>query len=121
MFKVKSIGSNRLDIEISGKLDAENMKLLLDEFIRQSENIENGTMLYKIRDFDFPTLGAIGVELSHLPALFGLIRKFNRVAVLADRNWIKKVSEIEGALFPGLEIKAFDPVQKPDAEAWLNS
>ena len=119
MFKVMPNGSNRIDIEISGKLDASGMRVALDEFISQSENIEQGTMLYTISGFDFPTLGAIGVELSRLPALFGLIRKFDRVAVLADRNWIKKVSEIEGAMFPGMEIKAFDPDERAEAEAWL--
>jgi hypothetical protein len=31
------------------------------------------------------------------------------------------VSEIEGALFPGLEIKAFNIDQKAEAEAWLSS
>jgi hypothetical protein len=39
--------------------------------------------------------------------------------VLTDKTWIKKVSEFEGALFPGLEIKAFDRDQKTEAEEWL--
>ena len=66
-----------------------------------------------------PTLGAIGVELSKLPRLFGLIRKFDRVAVLANQHWVQKVSEIEGFFMPGLEIKAFDRDAKEEAEAWL--
>jgi hypothetical protein len=41
--------------------------------------------------------------------------------VLTDKIWIKKVSEIEGALIPGLEIKAFDRDQKEAADAWLAS
>jgi hypothetical protein len=49
--------------------------------------------------------------------MFGLIKKFNRAAVLTDKTWLKKVSEFEGALFPGLEIKAFDRDQKIGAEA----
>jgi hypothetical protein len=38
-----------------------------------------------------------------------------------SRIWLKKVSEFEGALFPGLEIKAFDTDQKVEAEAWLSN
>ena len=53
--------------------------------------------------------------------MFGLIRKFDRAAVLTDKTWLKKASELEGALFPGLEIKAFDRDQKEEAEAWLES
>lgn len=121
MFKVMPNGKNRLDIELSGKLDVEDMKIALDELVSKSENIENGKMLYEIIDFHLPSLGAIGVEFSRLPAMFGLIKKFDRAAVLTDKTWLKKASEFEGALFPGLEIKAFNRDQKSEAEDWLSS
>lgn len=121
MFKVIENGPNRLDIEMSGKLDAESMKVALDELVSKSEHIENGKMLYVIVDFQLPTLSAIGIEFSRLPSMFGLMKKFNRAAVLTDKTWLKKVSEFEGALFPGLEIKAFNTDQKAEAEAWLSS
>lgn len=121
MFKVTKNGENRLDIELSGKLDAESMQVALDELVSKSENIENGKMLYVITDFQIPTLSAIGVEFSRLPSMFGLIKKFDRAAVLTDKTWLQKVSEFEGALFPGLEIKAFDLDQRVQAETWLLS
>ncbi len=120
MFNIVQNGENRLDIEMSGKLNSEDMKIALDEFISKSKNIENGKMLYDVIDFHLPSLGAIGIEFSRLPAMFGLMRKFERAAVLTDKTWLKKVSEFEGALFPGLEIKAFDRDQKAEAEAWLS-
>ena len=121
MFEITPNGPNRLDIEFSGKLDAEEMKVALDDLISKSEAIEHGKMLYKIGDFDLPTLGAIGVELSRLPKLFRLTHKFERVAVLADKGWVQKASEIEGFLFPDVEIKAFDRDKQAEAEAWLES
>ena len=121
MFKVIQNGMNRLDIELSGKLDAEEMKIALDELVSKSKNIENGRMLYEIIDFHLPSLGAIGIEFTRLPSMFGLMKKFNRAAVLTDKTWLRKVSELEGALYPGLEIKAFNRDQKVEAEAWLSS
>ncbi len=121
MFKVTRNGNNRIDIELSGKLDADDMKIALDELIIKSKNIEGGQMLYEIIDFHLPSLGAIGVELSRLSEMFGLIKKFDRAAVLTDKFWLKKVSEFEGALLPGLEIKAFSRDQKTEAEDWLAS
>jgi len=112
MFKVTKNGVNRLDIELSGKLDTEEMKIALDELVEKSNDIENGKMLYDIIDFHLPSLGAIGVEFSRLPSMFGLMKKFDRAAVLTDKTWLKKVSELEGALYPGLEIKAFNRDQK---------
>ena len=120
MFKVIPNGINRLDIELSGKLNTEEMKIALDELVSKSKDIENGKMLYDVIDFHLPSLGAIAVEFSRLPAMFGLMKKFDRAAVLTDKTWLKKVSEFEGALYPGLEIKAFDRDQKEEAENWLS-
>ncbi|HEC13335.1 MAG TPA: STAS/SEC14 domain-containing protein [Acidiferrobacteraceae bacterium] len=121
MFKVMLKGTNRLDIELSGKLNADDMKIALDELVSKSRDIEGGQMLYEIIDFHIPSLGAIGIELSRFPAMFGLMKKFDRAAVLTDKAWLKKASELEGMLYPGLEIKAFNRDQKVEAEAWLSS
>ena len=120
MFKVEQNGMNRLDIQLSGKLDTEEMKMALEELVRKSEDIEHGRMLYEIIDFHLPSLGAIVIEFSRLPSMFGFLKKFDRAAVLTDRTWLKKVSEFEGVLYPGLEIKAFRRDQKAEAEAWLS-
>jgi len=119
MFKVIKKGTNRLDIELSGKLNAEEMKQALDELAEKSEGIEHGRMLYDVVEFHLPSLDAIAIEFSRLPSMFGLIKKFDRAAVLSDKTWLKKASELEGILIPGLEIKAFDRNQKAEAEAWL--
>ena len=121
MFQIKRIGKDRLDIEMSGKLHSEDMKQVLDELIEKSEGIENGIMLYDIVDYHLPSLGAIAIELAHIPSMLGFIKKFNRAAVLADQQWLKTISEMEGALIPGLKIKAFSREQKPEAEAWLTN
>ena len=119
MFSVTPNGPNRVDIVLDGKLDSDAMKVALDELVENTKDIKNGRMLYRIGDFHLPTLGAIAIEFSRLPSMFGLIRKFDRAAVLADQTWIKKISELEGALIPGLDIKGFDLDQEAEAEAWL--
>lgn len=101
---------------MSGKLDADEMKIALDELL----NIQNGKLLYEIIDFNIPSLGAIAVEFSRLPSMFGLLKKFDRAAVLTDRTWLQKASELEGDLFPGIEIKAFNRDQKSETEEWLS-
>ena len=120
MFKVTKIGENRLDLELSGKLNSEEMQTALDELEIQSQDIKDGVMLYDVVEFNLPSLGAIAIELSRLPSMFGLIKKFRKAAVLTDKNWIQKASEFEGMVIPGLEIKAFNRDQREDAELWLS-
>ena len=121
MFKVTLNGKNRIDIQLSGKLDSDQMRTALDDLVDKSDDIDNGKMLYDVIDFHMPSLSAIAIEFSRLPEMFGLIRKFSKAAVLSDKSWIKKVSELEGVLMPGLEIKAFSRDQREEAEAWLGA
>ena len=87
MFRITPKGPNRVDIEFSGKLDRDDMKVALDELLTKTKDIRNGRMLYRVGDFKLPTIGAFVVKLSRLPELFRLIRNFDRAAVLADKEW----------------------------------
>lgn len=119
MFKISKPDTNRVDIDLSGSIDADTMRSALDELADKSEGVVNGRMLYTITDFAMPTLGAIGIEITRLPKLFGLIGKFDKGAVLCDVEWIRKAAAIEGALIPSLEIKSFALDDREAAEVWL--
>jgi len=121
MFLITRVGANRLDIEMNGKLDAEQMARALDELVSKSEGIVHGLMLYDIVDYRLPSFDAILLEFSRLPSMIGFIKRFDKAAVLTDKRWLKAASEIEGAVIPGLEIKAFKRDQKAEAESWLSS
>lgn len=121
MLIVKRVNDNRLDIEMSGKLDSHGMKAALDDLIEKSEGIEHGRMLFDVIDYRLPSLDAIGIELSRLPSMFRWINRFERAVVLSDRKWLRVISEIEGVMIPGLEIKAFDRDDRFEAEAWLEA
>lgn len=119
MFTVTKQGEGRIDIEVHGSLSSAEMRSGLDNLIEAAEDIENGVMLYRISGFTMPTIGALSVEFQKLPELLKLIGKFSRCAVISDQSWIRTAAEIEGAVFPGLEIKAFKPEETEQAEEWL--
>lgn len=121
MFTITKPSDNRVDIEFSGSLDADGMRTALDDLIEKSEGVKNGRMLYRINDITMPTLGALGVELSRLPKLFGLIGKYDKCAVVTDTEWIKRASEVEGLLIPGIEIMSFGLNNLDIAEIWLDT
>lgn len=121
MIKIERVSENRLDIEMSGKLDSEGMANALDELVEKSEGIENGKMLYDVIEYKLPTIDAIILEFKRLPKMFDFIRRFRRAAVLSDKTWLKTISELEGKLMPSLEIKAFDREERAAAEQWLEN
>ena len=119
MLEITKPNENRVDLELSGSLTADEMREGLDDLIAKSEGVADGRMLYTITDFQFPTLAALGVETTRLPGLFGLVQKFSKCAVLTDKQWIGKVGEFKGSLFAGMDVKAFELTEVEAAEAWL--
>ena len=119
MFRVKRSGENRVDLELSGKLDGEAMGQLLDNLVNASTDLRHGRLLFRLDAFDLPTLGAFAVELARLPQLLRLLHRFQRCAVLTDTAWLRTASEVEGALIPGLQVRAFRSDQELEAEDWL--
>lgn len=119
MLTVSKPSKNRIELNLSGALNAEEMRVALDTLIQQSEGIQNGTMLYTILDLEMPTLGAIVADFQRIPQFFGLIGKFDKCAVLCDTAWIRTAAEIEGAVIPSLEIKSFELSEIKAAQAWL--
>ena len=112
---------NMIGLTLDGAIDSAMMEKGLDDLIELSENVENGSLFYKISNFEMPALSALGVQLTKLPALFSLIRRYQKCAVITDQNWVAKTAEIKGSLIPGLTIKAFSPDQEADALAFLKS
>jgi hypothetical protein len=119
MFRVEREGPDRLHVEFSGRIDAEGMDRALNALLEAGEGMEQGRLRMTIPDYEFPSLGAIGVELRRLPSLLRFLRRFDRIAVLSPERWLRKAGEFEGRLFPGLEIRAFSPAEGAEAEAWL--
>ncbi len=119
MLTITKPSPDRVDIDLDGRIDADIMRTALDDLIAKSQGVKGGRMLYRIRNFELPTLAAIGVEFSKLPKLFRLLGAFDKCAVLSDSAWLKKAAEIEGAIFPGIEIKSFGLDEEDVAEEWL--
>ena len=65
------------------------------------------------------SLGAVGAELSHWPLLIRLIRAIDRVAIVADAQWVRVASRIEGALIPGVHYEVYERKDEAHARAWL--
>lgn len=119
MFTITKPAENRVDITIDGPIDQDMMRDALWDLLAQSEGVTDGLMYYTLTNFELPSFGALAVEMTFLPKLFGLLSHYRKCALVADAQWIRTAGEIEGMLIPGFEIKSFEPGQEAEAEAWL--
>ena len=121
MFKVEKERDDLVNLQFDGQLDAVEMAIILDQLVEATGEMENGKVLYTIKNFELPTFGALAVELGRLPSLFVMLGKLSKAAVIADESWMRTAAEWEGVLIPGLDIKAFEHGQEEQARAWLDA
>ena len=120
MITVNPADQGRVDVEIEGSITKEDMQVFLEQLSGIADGMEHGHMLFKVTDFHWPSLGAIGFELSHLGEFLRAYKHFERAAVVCDKTWIRKVGEWEGHLFSWITIRAFMPEEEELAIHWLN-
>lgn len=108
-----------LVIEAHGAIDAVTMEVALDMLAKDMEGMAHGNLLMRAGGVEWPTLGAIGVELRHFGQMMGLLRKIDKVALLSDWPFYKFMAQLESALIPNLVIKGFNPDEEAQARAWL--
>jgi len=110
---------NLIVMRASGSMDAVAMEVALDMLVAEVEGMHHGNMLLYAEGVEWPSLGAIGVELRHWVQLMAMVEKIDRVAVLTDEAWVRAITVVESALIPNLVIKAFAIDKEADARAWL--
>lgn len=76
-------------------------------------------ILADVRGSPSVALSAIAEELKHIPLLIRLIRAIDRVAIVADAEWVRTASRIEGAIIPGVHYEVYQRKDEAHARAWL--
>jgi len=72
-----------------------------------------------MRDGVHIDLAAIAEELKHLGAVGRMLGALDRVALVADRAWIRSVGWIESWLNPGIDYRVFDRDGAAQARAFV--
>lgn len=116
-FTVKRTGPNSLHTTVSGALDAVAMEAALQALTLEMEGMVHGDMLMVDQGTEWPTIGAIGVELRHWPQLMAMLHQLDRVALVSHNPLFRTAATIESALIPGYEIRCFN--DETSAADWL--
>lgn len=119
MFTTEVDPSGIVIVDVTGKIDGLAMETGLEVFFASTPGREHLDILYRVHDVDLPTLGAIAVELQYLPALFGVLARMRKVALIADQHWVEVAAKAEAGIFRSIEFGFFKPGQELAAREWL--
>lgn len=73
------------------------------------------------RALDGVALSGLGSHIARAMPLLGQLKKFGRVAVVADQAWVRAGTRVESALLPFVSYRVFKPEQRDEALAWVKN
>jgi len=119
MLEIIASPENAIALKISGAIKGQELDAIMDRLdaIMASHD--------KVHVF-VETQGISSLELSSLPhyfsramPLFGKLRSFGRVAVVADQAWVRVGTRIESAMLPFISYRTYEPDEREEALEWV--
>ena len=117
MIEIIETGSNRvIGLRISGRIEKSDM----DRVVQATE--EKFALADKLGIFvEVESFGGISFEalMEDIRFAFPNLKRFDKKAVVSDKQWHGTMARISDKLFPGIEVRHFAPEQREEALRWL--
>jgi hypothetical protein len=104
---------------ISGRMSAEEIEDISDKVLEAVERNETTHVYVETEGMTGFDAKAWVEQIQRAWPLFGKLRRFGRVAVVSDQQWIRWWSRIESALLPGISYEMFDLTERERALDWV--
>jgi len=120
MLKVDTIAPGTLRMVAAGELNDNDIKPGLDALRNLKDGSDQINLLVEVEpDLDVKTLEVIGEEIKLLSDLPGLVSSLNKVAVVADQDWLRNAAKIEGLMLPNVDYETFERDEANEARSWV--
>lgn len=105
-----------LALTVEGKLTGEELSRIMDRLEEALAANDKLHLFIEVLGFDWLELKALPSYMARAMPLFGKLRQFGRVAVVADQAWIRVGTRMESAILPFIAYRVFEPAER--AAAW---
>jgi hypothetical protein len=116
---IPDLPENVVGFVAKGKLSSDDYdKVLIPAIERALESHEKARLIYVLGgEFDGMAPGAMWDDTR---VGIGTLTKWDKIAVVTDKDWIRHSVDIFGYLMPG-EVKSFTTDEEPAARSWVTS
>ena len=119
MLTITPLTDRAIEIVAEGRFTSAEVASALNRMTAILDDMPKLDVLADVRGSPSIALSAITEELKRLPLVFRMIRQIERVAIVADAQWIRIVSRVEGAVIPGVHYEVYERHEAAHAREWL--
>ena len=115
--RISGLPDNVVGFVASGELSGDDYKRVLIPAIDQAMEGHNKLRLLYVLGSDFDGM-SVGAMWDDTRVGFSHITRWEKIAVVSDKDWVRHSVDIFGYLMPG-EVKAFTTAQESEAREWV--
>lgn len=104
---------------ISHRISSSDLSALMDRIEGCLARHGQVHVFVETRSIDGLDISGLGAHLARAMPLYRHLRRFGRVAVVADQSWVRVGTRIESALLPFVSYRTFEPARREEALAWV--
>lgn len=108
-----------LALTVSDKLTSAELESIMDRLEDKMARHEKAHVFVETRAIKSIEFSGLPSYMSRAMPLFGKLKRFGRIAVVADQAWVRVATRIESALLPFISYQVFLPEERDEALAWV--
>ena len=106
-------------LSVSHEVASADLEAIMDRIEPRLERHGQLHVFVETRSIDGVALSGLGAHIARAMPLLGQLKKFGRIAVVADQAWMRAGTRVESALLPFVRYRVFKPEQRDEALEWV--
>ncbi|NLW96643.1 MULTISPECIES: STAS/SEC14 domain-containing protein [Luteimonas] len=106
-------------VTVEGQITSADLQALMDRIEQVLSRHPAMHMFIETRSLGTLELAGFGGHLARAIPLLKELRRFGRIAVVADQAWVRAGTRLESALLPFVSYRVYRPEQRDEALAWV--
>jgi len=119
MLEFIQTSDNVLAVVVSGRITGGDLASMMERLDRAMAGRGKVHVFVETRSLDGIEISGLSSYVTDALPMFGKLRRFGRVAVVADQAWVRVATRLESLLLPGISYRVFDPDERDEALAWV--
>jgi len=109
-----------LAVKLSRTITGDDLDAIMDRVDEILSRHDKMRFFVETEDIDGLQLSAVPHHLSRSIPMLGQLRRFGRVAVVADQPWMRFATRLESAVLPYVSYRVYEPKDRRKALEWLD-
>lgn len=106
-------------LTIADKVTSADVDAVIDRMEVALEKHDKVHVFMEARSIDGLEISGLGGHIARAMPMMAKLRRFGRIAVVADQAWMRVGVRVESALLPFVGYRVFKPEQRAQAHEWV--